>query len=299
MARPNFFIIGAPKCGTTSLAQWLSAHPEIYMSPWKEPHFFSTDHVEPTRPMPDDYERLFDNANSGHKAIGEASTWYLASRVAIPSILDFEPKARLVICVRNPVDMAYSLHNQSVFVGTEVIRDFAESWRAQADRARGERLPGWGEPARLQYGSVCKLGQQVARAIDLAGRDAVHVVFLDDMRRNPGAAYRSVLSFLEVSEDVAPDFRVANKASKRRFPALRQLARKLGSAKRALGIRRGLGLLQRLDSWNRRPGGWQPAEVMTAELRAYFEEDIDLLASLTNRDLSQWLQPDASEAVGS
>ena len=294
MRRPDFFIVGAPKCGTTSLAQWLSAHPEIYMSPWKEPHFFSTDHVEPTRPLPKEYALLFDKANARHKAVGEASTWYLFSREAIPSILKAEPNARFVICVRNPVDMAYSLHNQSVFAGTESLRNFEEAWGAQGDRANGRRLPGGGEPSRLQYGAACKLGEQVARAIQLAGPDAVHVLFLEDMQDDPTTANRSVLRFLGVAEDFVPEFHVANEAGKRRSPVLRRLVRKTGAAKRALGIRTGLGLLQRLDSWNRQPGGWTPSEAMSAELRAYFEEDVQLLAQVTKRDLSHWLRPTAS-----
>ena len=84
--KPNFFIIGAPKCGTTSLATWLSGHPNVFMSAVKEPHFFNTDDRRFISTL-EAYENLFRAASSDHCAVGEASVWYLSSTEAVRNIL--------------------------------------------------------------------------------------------------------------------------------------------------------------------------------------------------------------------
>src|SRR5262245_35065298 len=85
MKKPTFFIIGAPKCGTTSLAAWLADHPDIFMSPTKEPHYFNTDHKRYLNSLAG-YEQLFEDATDRHSAVGEASVWYLYSANAVENI---------------------------------------------------------------------------------------------------------------------------------------------------------------------------------------------------------------------
>jgi len=87
MKKPNFFILGAPKCGTTSLAMWLSEHPNIFMCPIKEPHYFNTDGLQRIKTL-EQYESLFTDAKPEHVAVGEASTHYLYSKEAVPRILE-------------------------------------------------------------------------------------------------------------------------------------------------------------------------------------------------------------------
>lgn len=139
MKKPNFFIIGAPKCGTTSLAAWLAEHPQIFMSPIKEPQFFNKDVGFPMKSL-QAYEKLFKDASSGHIAVGEATVLYLYSKVAVRNILDYNPDAKFIVCLRNPVDMAYSLHEQWFFNGIEDIEDFKEAWLMQ-DIERGRHRP--------------------------------------------------------------------------------------------------------------------------------------------------------------
>ena len=111
MKKPNFFIIGAPKCGTTSLANWLAEHPRVFFSDTKEPHFFCTDGYTGVKTLKQ-YEKLFEDAKPHHLAVGEGSTHYLFSKVAVPNILVYNPDARFIVCLRNPVDMAPSLHSE-------------------------------------------------------------------------------------------------------------------------------------------------------------------------------------------
>ncbi|MCB5943633.1 sulfotransferase [Acidocella sp. KAb 2-4] len=111
--KPNFFIIGAPKCGTTSWASWLAEHPQVYFSPLKEPHFFNSDVEYKARPTPKQYETLFRPATAKHQAVGEGSTSYLASRVAVPGVeAHTGGRAKYIVCLRTPVEIAPSSYAQ-------------------------------------------------------------------------------------------------------------------------------------------------------------------------------------------
>ena len=107
---PDFFIIGAPKSGTTSLSEYLRAHPGIFFSQPKEPFFYSEDYTHPGRiSRRGDYLALFAGAPPG-ALLGEGSTWYLRSAVAVPRILQDNPDARFIVMLREPLAMLRSLH---------------------------------------------------------------------------------------------------------------------------------------------------------------------------------------------
>ena len=139
MMKPNFFIIGAPKCGTTSLAAWLAEHPQIYFSPTKEPHFFNTDHKRFLNSL-QSYEKLFAGASKHHCSVGEASVWYMYSSAAVPNILEYNSDAKFIVMLRNPIEMAPSLHEELVFTGREDVNEFSEAWQLQDLRRNGPAL---------------------------------------------------------------------------------------------------------------------------------------------------------------
>jgi hypothetical protein len=289
MIKPNFFILGAPKCGTTSLAAWLSEHPDIYLSPTKEPHFFNTDHKRSICSLKG-YERLFAGADKRHRAVGEASVWYLCSTVAVKNILNYNADARFIVMLRNPVDMAPSLHEEQVFTGREDVTDFTEAWSLQDARRQGHRLPTMvSEPQYVQYGDACRLGKQVARLLEIVSPGRVKFILLEDVARDPAAIYRSVLRFLDVGDDHHPNFQVHNQAKMRRWHALNTMAWVVSNARTALGIERGLGLWQRIDAINRVERLRAPiSDNMKRTLRDYFAADVVLLQSQIGRDLSHW-----------
>ena len=136
--KPNFFIIGAPRCGTTSLAKWLGEHPSIFMSPIKEPFFYSPDVHQPAVLTKDEYEGLFKKAGPQHIAIGEASTSYLFSRVAVPQIEEEYPGARYVVMIRNPIEMVFSLYRLCIVIGEEDITDIEVAWHLSPARREGK-----------------------------------------------------------------------------------------------------------------------------------------------------------------
>ena len=143
---PNFFIVGAPKCGTTALFQYLSTHPDVFAPQRKEFNYFCDDlhfnnvaglfHYRDTA----DYLSHFAGWE-GQKRIGEASVWYLYSMRAAANIHRFSPDARIIVMIRNPAEMLHSLHSQLLENGDEDIVAFEAALSAEEDRKRGLRTP--------------------------------------------------------------------------------------------------------------------------------------------------------------
>jgi len=118
---PNFFIVGAPKAGTTSLYEYLKDIPGIYMSPVKEPNFFRTEFTSTNRHIghvinKEEYLSLFKNVK-GKKIIGEASPSYLEDPKSPFLIHEKIPNAFILISLRDPVERLFSAHLMLVRLG--------------------------------------------------------------------------------------------------------------------------------------------------------------------------------------
>jgi len=189
--RPNFFIVGAPKCGTTAFYEYLRLHPEIFMSVPKEPHYFGSDLLRKrARPTLSQYLSCFEGAEL-KKRVGEASVFYLYSSRAAAEIKEFCPEARIIIMLRNPVEMLYSLHSELLFTMYEDIVDFEAALEAEADRKLGLRVPrGARHVNYLFYRDIGRFSSQVQRYFDAFGRANAHLVVYDhpsQVGENPGA----------------------------------------------------------------------------------------------------------------
>ncbi len=221
----------------------------------------------------------------------EASVWYMYSTTAVSNILAYNADARFIVMLRNPVEMAPSLHEELVFTGREDVKDFREAWALQELRQKGEHLPSmvW-EPKYVQYGALCSLGAQLDRVLRTVRRDRVKIILLEDLAARPSEVYRSILEFLGVDHDHRQDFTVRNSAKKRRSQGLLRLAWLSVTIKKALGIEGGLGLWRYVDAWNRIERSRAPVDSQTrAMLRDYFRPDIERLQTLIGRDLAHWL----------
>ena len=297
MKEPNFFIIGAPKCGTTSLAYWLSEHPNVYMSPRKELWFYSTDLNIGPKFDRKTYLRFFSQAREQHLAVGEATPLYLYSHEAIPRIEKAHPGSKYIVMVRNPIEMAYSVHEQNVFVGFEHIQDFEMAWRLSPERRVGRMVSRWcPEPKILDYQLICRLGDQLERLFAIVDCDRVLVLVLDDIKQNPRYQYLKVLNFLGLPDDGRTQFPVHNPAKERRWPELFEVVTMVGRIakviKKYMGLEaRGTGILNKLNSINVRYRPRPPlSKELAKELINFYKEDVLKLSSLINRDLSHWLE---------
>ncbi len=222
MSKVNFFLLGAPKSGTTSMANYLSQHPDIFMPHMKEPHFFSQDFPGMQRVHTlEEYEAVYPLREGGYKFYGDASVCYLYSKVAVENILKYNPEARFMVILRKPQAMIPSLHSQLLYSGREEIQDFREAWNARHDRKRGERLPkNVLVPAHLYYDEFCKYGDQIERVLGMVPRERILIMDFDDFKKDAKAATRSVFSFLGVNPDVEIVTEVANQNHRHKFPAL-------------------------------------------------------------------------------
>ena len=143
MRQPNLFIIGAPKCATSSLATYLAEHPAVFLSTPKEPFFWSEDYPELRNRFGmnslDAYMKLFEPAD-GESIIAEGSTNYLRSEVAVRNIMEFNPDAKFIVMLRDPVQVAHAFHSEVLFSAIEDVEDFEHAWRLQDDRKLGLHL---------------------------------------------------------------------------------------------------------------------------------------------------------------
>ena len=301
--RPNFFILGAPKCGTTALSEYLRQHPRAFVSQPKEPHYFCGDfdyYYAPGRRSEEHYLRLFDAATDEHLAVGEASVWYLYSGDAARNIAAFDPDARVIVMLRNPVDLVPSLHSQLLYMLDEDEPDPARAWELQEPRRRGEHLPPRVRvPEFLQYGDAARLGAQLRRVYEALPREQVLTLVFDDLREDTGAVYRRTLEFLGLPDDGRADFPRVNENKVHRAGAVARLTQRppaalvgvARSVKRVAGVER-LGVLERVRRGNRQVTRRRQIDPeLAAELRDHFRDDVGELGELVGRDLSGWLAP--------
>jgi hypothetical protein len=298
--RPNFFIIGAPKSGTTALFEYLKSHPRIAVSSEKEPHYFCEDFPGfRWAKSADQYLDYFRHATDAHLAVGEASPLYLYSRVAARNIKAFAPDAKIVVMFRSYVDYLLSYHHHTVYNQDETVARFEEAWHLQEERRAGKQIPSTcREPAFLQYRDVASLGAQLARVYEAFPREQVKVIFFDDFTRNTKAAYEDVLAFLGVPTDGRTEFPKVNEAKRHKNALLGRIAKR--PPKPLLALARivkpliGLGkvsVLGKLRDLNTEQAKPQPlASEVAAEVRASLRDDAKLLSELTGRDLRPWVE---------
>jgi Sulfotransferase family len=312
---PDFFIAGAPKAGTDALYYELDQHPQIYMSPLKEPCYFSSEirveHFEPGLrermkkeadsirefihgPMTekrfggivsewDDYLRLFAQVKD-EKAVGEGSVCYLWSQTAAAAIASRFPNARIIIVLMDPAERAFAQYLKSVSDGT-VAHSFGEHIDAcfrRADAYLGVLHP------FLEFGMYA---QQVRRYMDVFPAEQLHLSLLEETQRDPQQWFSGVLEFLGVDPTFVPEGGRGHY-----HPNVPKFVR-VSQTLQARGLWKALGKCV--------PKGLQPAVkrllyrqtesiTMVSEDRArlveYYAADIEELQRLLKKDLTHWLR---------
>jgi hypothetical protein len=301
MTRPDFFIVGAPKCGTTSLHQYLRQHPQVFMPLVKEVKYFGADRQPRHTPKLTlkEYLALFQAAPAGVR-VGEASVGYLRSSTAAKEIAAFSPGAQAIVMLRDPVEVMHALHSELVFLGVEDLPDFSEALAAEPDRKAGRRIPpNINNPRGLFYREAVSFAEQVERYVDALGREHLHVIVFDDFKADTAASVRDTFRFLGVDDSFAPVLDVANpsKVARSRIAQcvlssppgwMRTIARSLvprTTRKRAYRA------AMRLNARS------QARAVMDPDLRrrltAELAPEVERLSALVERDLTHWSLPAA------
>ncbi|MBZ8179763.1 sulfotransferase domain-containing protein [Oscillatoria salina] len=301
MNKPDFFLVGAAKCGTTSMYKYLRQHPEIFMPQDKEPHFFGCDlnYSSLSIKNEQEYLALFSEAKNGQR-IGEASVWYLYSEKAAEEIKNFCPSAQIIIMLRNPVDMLYSLYNYFIATGRENIADFGSALAAEKERKQGLRLPKtlYSFPQELlYYREIAKYTKQCQAYLDCFGKDNIHWIIFDDLLIEPEIVYKKTLKFLRVNEEFQVPFTQENKAKIRisRSKKIQKLLKNPLSIwlVRKMMPRPNQGKLFRLiKAWDKINNKYTTPPAMNKEIRKNlqkeFAPEVERLSELLGRDLTHW-----------
>ena len=294
----DFFLAGFPKCGTTSLAAYLAEHPNICFSTIKEPFFFCSDFPK-RRVIKEwaDYRSLFVRAEQT-EVLGEGTVCYIYSEAALSNIAAHNPRAKLIVVVRNPVDLIYSLHSNQLRALDENATSMEEAWRLQDSRKNGRRIPrSCREPFFLQYKEVASQGKYLRSALRHFSREQILVLRFKDLRENPLEIFSKVLDFLEIETGFIPTIGVhnPNMAFKQGLSGLAgrglmYFARspRLLDLKHRMGVR-GLGM-EKVVKKQFMTKSERPAveETFRKELYDEMKEDIDLLRKISFLDLDHW-----------
>ncbi len=282
------------------MSEYLREHPNVFVSDPKEIHFFAHDlpRYRFVEEMPD-YLDIFSEASSEHVAIGEASVYYLYSSVAVQNIRQFNPDAKIIVMLRNPVELAYSLHSEMLFNCNENVEDFMQAWHLEQARKQGRNIPpGCRDVKVLFYRDIALLGEQVERLLNIFPRKQVHFVWMEELQANPRQVYCDVLDFLSVPDDGRERFERINKNKSIRYPWLARLSQTppLWVVKSVRWLRLQLGIdtgwiLQPIRRWNSVPAERVPLpESFVNELQQAFSDDMKKLGRLTGRDLDHWIK---------
>ncbi|HVU75065.1 MAG TPA: sulfotransferase [Mycobacteriales bacterium] len=279
---PDFLVIGASKAGTTSLAAYLAAHPQIFMARRKEVRYFDTDGVWEQGEYGLAWYRTHFEGSEGYLRVGEATPTYLSTREGAARIKATLPDAKLIVMLREPGARAYSHWCHAV------------AWKGD-DRTFDEivALP---EPARDDeiYLWQSHYVPQLKSFFAEFPREQVHVLLIDDMKADLTGSFADVCRFLGVGTDL-PVKGLGDVHNA--LHALRWVNLRWWMDKHARRMPRWLSYsLHRLNS---KPISFPPMSAESRErLTAMFADEVAELETLIGRDLSAWKAPQTAQRSG-
>lgn len=223
--KPNFFILGAGKSGTTSLYYYLKQHPDIFLTPVKEPTFFSEGFQIVKNPV--EYFELYDSVCS-ETIIGEASHVYLTNPSTAKVLKALFPNSKFVVILRNPADRAYSLYHHMRRSGYEYINTFEKALQAEEERSASKRFmencPQYFY--NFLYFQSGLYGEQLKRYFSLFSKEQLHITTFEKFIADPTSFLKKIFQFLGVNSDFVPTLEVHNVGKMTtRFPKIQYFFR--------------------------------------------------------------------------
>ena len=259
----NLFIVGTRKTGTTALFHYLKDHPNIFMSPTKETHYFSQNldyHIHLYNSL-EDYLRLFKEVKN-ESIIGEASTSYLDNEDIPQIIAEYNPNAKIIIMLKDLVELIYTMHFEFAFRG-RVKEDFREELEAQ-EKSTGS----------LNYLKIVKNLPPIIKIYqELFGKENVLILEYKEFSSNTPDIFAKILEFLEVDTSYRPEFKKYNASAR---PQSKFISKLLNSKIiQSIGkmVHRYIPGGNRIDPffWNRKPFK-RPA--IPADLKDFLTEEL-------------------------
>ncbi|WP_263785481.1 sulfotransferase family protein [Salinibacter grassmerensis] len=301
---PNTFVIGAAKSGTTSLYDYLRQHPDVFMSPVKEPCYFAYAENPPEMAGPGDreanresgvvytmneYKSLFSDATR-EAIVGEASPVYLYDQDAPRLLYEQCPDASLIAILRNPIVRAHSHYLQLVQSGREPLESFEAALEAEDERVAAGWEWSW------HYRRMGFYGRQLARYLDYFDRDQLYIYRFNELTTNPAGFAKTVYRSLGVDPSFTPDTGVRRRATG--VPQVDWLHRFIGTPDHFLrrwsrlvipeAVRERILMMVRNANLQKPP----LPDAARARLTDEYKEDVHRLEALLDRSFSDWLTTD-------
>ncbi|MDY7020394.1 MAG: sulfotransferase [Cyanobacteriota bacterium] len=274
MKLPNFLIIGAAKSGTTSLYHYLKQHPSIYMSPIKEPDFFSTKRANVGAKTLEEYSALFEAAKH-ETALGEASVIYLTDPTSPDLIFNCIPDVKMICMLRNPIEASYSGYLAHLRIGRE-SKEFSEA---------------------LKEGRYLNVGfyyRHLSRYFAKFNSEQIKIYFYDDFIKDNQTIFEDLFNFIGVDNSFVPDTLVRHNSSPS-IPKNKWINKVLlqqnilkNFAKVLVPSQISGRLKNTMIKANLESRSDMSPEIKSLLLQKY-KEDILNLQDLVNKDLTHWL----------
>jgi len=297
MTRPNFLVVGGARCGSTALCTFLGRHPDVFVTPVKEPTFFVFDGRPPAFTGPgddglnrmvctdwDDYEALFADAGDC-AAVGEGSVFYLHRPEVLPRIDHDLPGVKTIAILRDPVERAFSAFSQMVREGREPETDFLRAVEQEDER----QAAGW--EWIWEYTGGSRYADRVERLLDVFGRDRVLLLRYDEFEADQDRVLASTFDYLGVDPHV--DVGAAERINASGRPRSRRLQAFLTKPSRLKDRLRPIvpDTLWQTTYWklqNRNLATMNLDPRHRAKLVGRFTDDVRRLEGLTGWDLAAW-----------
>ena len=301
MKKPSFFIVGAPKAGTTSVCELLRSYEGVYIPSPAEPNFWCDDinGIDIKTHFEWYIDHYFGKLPKRCNLIGEKSTWYLASNNALLHIHKFNPDAKIIIMLRNPSDLVISLHKENLYHGIEEIDSLEDAWNLQESRAEGLHLPKKCKYSRLlQYRDMASLGKQLENVYKVFPKEQIFVRTIEDLKYQK-EFIKDLETFLSLhkSNKISIPMRNTRKSTNKGIfhriltPPV-SMVRLAEKAKSLLGIRSfGIGnrlhnIRVRLDDMCQQNDDHDIQ--IKRKLVGVFSDEVTKIEKLTSRNFSHW-----------
>lgn len=298
MRWPDFYVVGAPKCGTTSLFYYLRQHPEVFLPDAKEPHYFGSDLTWRHRLVPREaYASLYADVPDNQLA-GDMSVFYLMSHDAAREIHEVRPDGKIVVVVRDPLKMLPSLHRMTLKTGVETLTDLRQAIEAEPQRRMNGTEVNSSNPGLEQavfYSEAARYAEQIERYFSQFGRQNVHVILFEDFAENTTGEFARLCDFLGIDRNFDPVIAVHNVGLTIKRSWLWRFTKHPPEWLRAFWRRLLPGrvrsrMLRAAERVYSKPGGRDDlSDELKLDIRAMYDEDVKRLEALIGRDLSRWL----------
>lgn len=306
LSKPNLFIVGTAKAGTTSLYSYLEKHPDVFMSPIKEPHYFSKDircknftqqecmnacfdikkylakdklekkHIAFVDNL-EDYFQLFREAKN-EKIIGEISTGYLYSKIAAQEIFKVNPDAKILIVLRDPVQRVYSHWKMNIASGRESVKTSIVDAINNDYHSKDK-----GYCKSHLYIELGQYFEQIKRYTELFPKENIQILYFEDLTKATDSFMDKVYTFLDINS-LKNNYEKENVSVALKYSWLKQLNSKIKISR--LIPKNLKNVLKQLLGTTKFPKlSYEEQNLIYSQ---YFKEDIENIERLFSIDLSSW-----------